>query len=80
METGIHEYYEEMGVEITRLDPKRVEGCGDAMSPETRRAHTDRRWVVKAFNEGGRNPTEVDLVELLRFAKRDMAELWDAVD
>ena len=80
METGIHEYCEEMGVEITRLDPKRVEGYGDAMSPETRQAHTDRRWVVKAFNEGGCNSTEVDLVELLRFVKRDMTELWDSIN
>ncbi len=76
METGIHEYCEDMGVEIVRLAPGSVEG----LSPEIRRAHTDRRWVVKAFNEGGCNYTEVDLVELLRFVKRDMTELWDSTD
>ncbi len=76
METGIYEYCEEMGVEITRLDPKRVEG----LSPETRQAHTDRLWVVKAFNEGGCNSTEVDLMGLLRFVKREMPELWDSIN
>ena len=76
METGIHEYCEEMGVEIVRLAPGSVEG----LSPKACQAHTGRRWVVKAFNEGGCNSTEVDLVELLRFVKREMPELWGAMN
>ena len=50
------------------------------MSPETCRAHTDRLWVVKAFNEGGCNSTEVDLMELLRFVRGEMPELWGAMN
>lgn len=39
----------------------------------------DREWIIKAYNEAGCNWTEVDLVDVLRFVKKEMPELWETI-
>jgi len=80
VKTSIREYCEEMVVEVFRLELQHGELYKSVVSPETYQAHIDQRWVVKAFNEGGCNSTEVDLVELLEFVKKEMPELWKTID
>ncbi|MBU0959558.1 MAG: hypothetical protein KKB31_06435 [Nanoarchaeota archaeon] len=71
MKTNIHEYCEEMEVEILKL--KKI------VEPEIYRACVEQRWVIKAFSEGGYSSTEIDLVELLKFVKEKMPELWETI-
>jgi len=66
MKTNIHEYCEELEVEILRLNKESTK---------------NHNWVVKAFtfNEGSFNSTEIDLVELLKFVKEKMPKLWETI-
>lgn len=38
----------------------------------------EKRWVVRAYNEHGFNCTEVDLIDILEFAKQHLKEFYDA--
>jgi hypothetical protein len=38
-----------------------------------------KRIIVSAWNEGGHNGTEVDLLDILRSTKQYLPELWDEV-
>ncbi|MDY6895514.1 MAG: hypothetical protein SVO01_08895 [Thermotogota bacterium] len=60
---GVQEYCEEMPVKITKtkgLHPSK-KGKG--------------RLVVKAFNEGGFNSTEVDLLQLIEWVRKNMPDV-----
>ena len=37
------------------------------------------RLVIRAYNEGGHNTTEVDLIELLTQIKKTMPEIWATI-
>ena len=79
METNIHEYAEEMGVEIEKLKPAYGEEYKSVISDKTYQAHTDERLVIVALNEGGFNCTKVDLVDVLKYVKLNMPEIWNDV-
>jgi len=84
MKTDVTEYGEGFDVEIHQLDPEEAERAsrhvaGD-YAEQFYRAYKNRNWIVCARNEGGFNGTEVDLVELLRFVKKRLPEIWDSVD
>ena len=79
METPIHEYNEEIGVDIRRLEPEDGTYYKGVISKEIYKAHQDARWVISACNEGGFNGTEVDLEDVLIFVKNNMPELWKKV-
>ena len=79
MKTNIHEYSEEMSVEIKRLSPENGEKYRDAINERSYKGYKESRYVIIAYNEGGYNCTQVDLLELLRFVKRKMPEIWEKI-
>jgi hypothetical protein len=70
---GVREYCEEMDVEIRATTGMYRIGLPDESCPGY------GRLVVKALNEGGYNSTEVDLLELLAWVKKNMPDVWSAV-
>lgn len=79
MKTDIHEYAEDMGVEIELLDPKYGEQYKNVISEATYKAHLDKRLVITALNEGGCNCTQVDLIDTLKHVKENMRYIWDSI-
>lgn len=79
METDIHEYCEEMGVEIKQLIPEEGERDKDVISERLYQGHIKSRWVVEAYNESGCNSTKIDLIDLLKYIKINMPDLWNSV-
>ena len=37
------------------------------------------RIVITAFSEGGHVCTKVDLIDVLKYTKKNMLELWDSI-
>jgi len=74
-EGRIREYAEEMDVTIIRLD-KNSENYASGIYKS---GYREERLVIKALNEGGYNSTEVDLVDLLKFVKNELPDLWRSV-
>ena len=37
--------------------------------------HNDDRLVIRAYNEGGYNHTDIDLLDVLKFVKKTLPEL-----
>jgi len=72
METEIREYNEEMEVEVgfLKLDEsiKPYESGRDIL-------RKTGRWIIMAKNEEGRNYTEVDLLDLIDWVKKNKPEL-----
>mgnify|MGYP003395665951 CR=1 FL=1 len=62
---GVREYCEGLGVEIRRKADEKRPGY----------AHL----IVRAYNEAGYNFTEVDLLELLSWIKKNMPNMWSAL-
>ena len=79
MKTDILEYNEEEEVEIIQLEPEYGEKNKKWISPKLYQAYVQSRWIVKALNEGGYNYTEVDLIDLLKFVKIKMPDLWNSI-
>ena len=79
MKTNINEYAEEMPVEIVELKPKDGESFKNVISDNNYKAHSNKRFVIRALNEGGCNITEVDLVDTLDFVKANMPDLWNSI-
>jgi len=79
MKTDIHEYCEEMEVEIKQLIPEEGEKYKNIINERSYQGHIESRWIVRAYNEGGFNSTEVDLVDLLTYIKINMPDLWNSV-
>ena len=79
MKTDIHEYAEEMAVEINKLNASDGEEYKSIINDDTYKAHIEERYVIVAYNEGGHNLTEVDLIDLLKFVKREMPDIWNDV-
>jgi len=77
MENNIREYAEEYPVEIRQLEPEYGEKYKSTLTPNVYESYKNKRWVVIAKNEGGYNCTEVDLLDLLNFVKKQMPELWN---
>ena len=61
--TEIRDYSEELPVKIE----KTVLPKGNA------------RWVIHAKNEGGYNGTQVDLLDVLEFVKKNMPDIWNTI-
>ena len=80
MENKIHEYAEEMPVEIVRLTKSDGDHYKNVISDQCYKAHIEERWVIVAQNEGGCNCTQVDLIDVLRFVKEKMPELWQSIN
>lgn len=77
--TSIREWGEGMGVEIGQLAPESVDHYRSVMQDEEIKAHLDKRWVIKAFNEAGFNSTEVDLIDLLVYVRKEMPNIWERI-
>ncbi len=75
MKTNIHEYCEEMEVEIVKLLPEDGVRHRKTMNERSYQGHTEARWVVKAQNEGGYNHTRVDLIDVIEWVKINKPEL-----
>lgn len=67
---GVDEYCEEMDVSLVQTTGKYKHGIPD----EQREGFG--RLVVKAFNEGGCNSTEVDLEHLLKWVAENKPDLY----
>lgn len=63
LDDAVHEYSEGYGVEISNSQGE--EGHG--------------RLVVRAYNEGKYNFTQVDLVELLTWVKKNLPAIWEEI-
>ena len=61
----VREYCEEMGVEIVSRRTGPIGSAGE------------KRIVIKAYNEGGCNCTEVDLFDLIACIREHLPELWN---
>lgn len=77
MEIKIREYAEQFSAEIERLDPKEVDHYVEYSLYA--QAHKDKRWVIRAWNEGGHNHTMVDLIDVLRWTKANLPEVWEEI-
>ena len=40
----------------------------------------EQRHVIRAYNQGGHDCTGVDLVDLLRWVKKEMPALWNRIE
>lgn len=72
----IREYCEKMDVEIIRLRKDDLYIDNNDIYSE---GFKQERLVIRAFNEGGCNHTKVDLLDLLKFVKENLPEIWSAV-
>ena len=65
----IREYNEEMRVEIEFLLP-------DKFDSETVKNNLGNgRWIIRAYNEGGHNSVDIDLVDIIDWVKENKPEL-----
>lgn len=71
----IREYCEGYAVEVTKIDAD-----ASVASAADLGAHPPNgmRWIVRAFNEGHHNSTEIDLVDLLTWLRRHRPELLES--
>ena len=69
----IREYNEEMPVSIERLNPN------DNHKGADKEAYESARYIIVALNESGCNSTEVDLIDVLKFVKAELPEIWEVV-
>ena len=72
---GVNEYSEEMEVKIEQLTKREGECFENVTSRDTYKAHMNERWVVVARNEAGYNCTQVDLLQLIEWVKKNKPEL-----
>jgi len=79
MKTDIHEYCEEMEVEIKQLIPEEGERYKNIINERSYQGYIESRWIVEASNEGGHNNTQIDLIDLLKYIKINMPDLWNSV-
>lgn len=68
---GVREYSEEMEVRLEATEGMYKYGVPD----EEREGHG--RLVIRAWNEGGYNSTQVDLLELLQWLRENRPDLLD---
>ena len=47
----------------------------DEMEVEVDREENSNRWIVRAYNEGGYNRTEVDILDLVDWLRKNNPEL-----
>jgi hypothetical protein len=79
MKTNIREYNEEMKVVIKHLSSPKGEYYKDVISKSTYNAFKEERYVISALNEGGCNSTQVDLIDVLKFVKKNIPKLWNLI-
>ena len=71
IETKIREYAEGMGVELR---------FGELDSPYLPFAcPQENTWYVEAYNEAGYNATQVDLIDLLKYVKTNLPDVWGSI-
>lgn len=76
---NVHEYNEEMDVYLKMLSPEDGEIYKNCVLDNTYNAYMGKRIVIKAFNQAGYDSTEVDLIELLTFVKKELPEIWQTI-
>jgi len=62
---GVQEYCEEMSVKLIQRIDELEDGIGNG------------RWVIKALNEGGYNSTEVDVLQMIDWLKKNRPDLLE---
>jgi hypothetical protein len=55
-----------------------VRDHNEGMTPELYLDDDSGRVVVRAFNEGSLNVTDVDLLDLLKWVRENRPDLWNA--
>jgi len=75
----IREYCEEYPVEIIRLSKLDGDHYKHSISEDIFNSYMEERLVILAHNEGHYNCTEVDLVDVLKYVKENMKDLWDTI-
>ncbi len=80
MKTNIREYNEEYPVVINNLKPEEGEHYINVISEEVYEAYQAERLVIIAKNEGGCNETGVDLIDVLKYTKEHLPEIWNEIN
>ncbi len=61
-------------------DAKGVREYAEGLTVQIGTPEGEDRLVVHAMNDGGYNCTDVDLLDLLAYVRREMPEVWGGVE